>query len=149
MEIKKSWCEWLASGDTGVSSETMFSAITGIPVKNYGTPSDLSDVGRCIRMLKKLPELRPLIGMVSEKHKGWMPFIDCWKELEREYERCLIWESTPFEEQKKMKRQKYFIVPNNSFWKTMQELTCASYYLSGMRMQNCKNSWRNKPAESF
>ncbi len=44
MEVKKEWLEWLASNDTGISSKTMLEAITGVPT------------GRCVRMLRKLPE---------------------------------------------------------------------------------------------
>jgi len=70
MEVKKEWMEWLASRDTGTSSKTMFSAITGIPVDGYDVPYDIADVGRCVRMLRRLPDLRPQLEKVIIKHKS-------------------------------------------------------------------------------
>jgi hypothetical protein len=61
MEVKKEWMEWLASGDTGISSKTMLGAITGIPTEREDIPYDIADVGRCVRMLRKCPDLRPQI----------------------------------------------------------------------------------------
>lgn len=149
MEVKKEWLDWLAGGDTGTSSETMFSAITGIPVKYHDTPGDIADVGRCVRMLRQLTDLRPQLEKVIIKHKEWMPFIDCWKELERRYDECVAYEKLSKEEQNKMKRRKHFQSPNDTAWKLMCELSTASRYIKGLRMQNGHNYWRNVPPDNF
>lgn len=148
MEVKKEWLEWLASGDTGISSETMFSAITGVPVQRNDVPHDIGDFGRCHRMLKAT-NLRDQIGKVVEKFPSWTPYIDCWIELENLYEECRKWEKLSQEEQKAMKKKKYFEVPNDKFWKLMEELRFASRYMGGMRIQNYSNHWRNQPPNKF
>ena len=80
MQVNKEHLQWLASADTGISSKTMLSAITGVPTNRCDIPYDISDVGRCVRMLRVLPVLRPQISKVIDAHIEWMPFIDCWKE---------------------------------------------------------------------
>lgn len=149
MEVKESWMNWLASHDTGVSSKTMFSAITGVPTDACDIPYDIADVGRCVRMLRALPDLRPQIEKVMIKHKEWMPFIDCWKELERRYDECVAFEALPEEEKNKMKKKKYFHSPNDSTWHLMSELVTASRYLRGWRMQNSSTSWSNLAPKTY
>jgi len=141
--------EWLASGDCGISSKTMLFAITGIPTDCYDHPHDIADVGRCVRMLRKLPFLRPKIGMVIEKFPHWMPFIDCWQHLERRYDECVAFEALPLEERARMKRRKHFESPSSKAWNTIQEIVCASRYLRGMRMQNSPSSWANKAPSKY
>jgi hypothetical protein len=149
MEVKKEWLEWLAGGDTGTSSETMFSAITGIPTRYRDVPGDIADVGRCVRMLRKLPELRSQLHKVIEAHREWTPYIDCWKELERRYDECVAFEALSKDEQAKLKRKKHFTSPNDSTWNLMQRLECASRYLRGMRMQNSSTHYRNQPPSTY
>jgi hypothetical protein len=150
MDIEETQClEWLASGDCGISSKTMLYAITGIPTDRHDHPHDISDVGRCVRMLRKLPFLRPKIEAVTEKFPHWMPFIDCWQHLERLYDECIEFERLPLGEMAKMKRRKHFKSPNSKAWSLMQELVCASRYLNGLRMQNSPNSWSNKAPSKY
>ena len=50
---------WALSGDTGISSETMCAYFTGVKKGGpFGSqaPSDAADRGRCIRLLKLIPE---------------------------------------------------------------------------------------------
>ncbi len=144
MEIDKKYLEWLASDDTGISSQTILSYLTGIPVKYKGTPHDMSDVGRCVRMLRLFPELRTKIGDVIVRDKSWMPFIDCWKELERRYDELEKWYLIPVEQRKKEARKKYFTNPAESASDVMRQLSMASHYLIGMRCQNSSTSWANR-----
>lgn len=149
MEVKKEHLEWLSSRDTGISSKTMFSAITGIPVGCCDIPYDIADVGRCVRMLRALPDLRSQLSKVIDLHKEWTPFIDCWKELERRYDECINFERLSEDEKKSAKRKKHFVSPNDYAWDTIQQLVCASRYLRGMRMHNSSSSWRNVPPDEF
>lgn len=51
--------KWLMSGDTGISSEAILSHMTGIEkTDSFGMqpPADADDRGRCIRLLKLMPE---------------------------------------------------------------------------------------------
>lgn len=55
--IRKRALEWALSDDTGTSSETMCCYFTGSPMRRWsGAPSDAADRGRCIRLLKLIPE---------------------------------------------------------------------------------------------
>lgn len=149
MEVKKEYLDWLSSNDTGISSKTMLEAITEIPTGRCDIPYDMADVGRCVRMLRKFPDLRPQIGKVISKHIEWMPFIDCWKELERLYDECVEYESLSDDDKKRLKQKKYFYNPKDSARNLINELVTASRYLRGLRMQNNSCSWRNTPPESF
>lgn len=57
--IEKRALFWSLSGDTGISSEAICAHMTGNPTnKTWGfqAPSDMSDRGRCIRLLELIPE---------------------------------------------------------------------------------------------
>lgn len=150
MEVNRSWLDWLASGDTGISSETMFSAITGIPVSRYDVPKDIADIGRCVRMLRKLPDLRTQLHKVIEKHKEWMPYIDCWRELESRYDECQGWDKLTEVQQKRMRLLKRnFKNPNQQADELLKKLQYASYYLQGMRIQNFSHSWTNRAPKNY
>lgn len=77
---------WIKNGDTGVSSETIWSALTGWPVRRHGIPYDPSDFGRCYRLLKIMPGWRERLPEVALKHPDWKPFVDVWDELTALYE---------------------------------------------------------------
>jgi len=82
-------CAWLNGIDTGVSSLTMYCAMTGnrFPRPNFipDVPHDVGDFGRCVRMLEKLPHLRPRLHEVAEHHAMWIEFVERWDELEAHY----------------------------------------------------------------
>jgi hypothetical protein len=146
---EKQCLEWLASGDCGISSKTMLFALTGIPAGDRDHPHDIADVGRCVRMLRELPFLRPKIGMVIEKFPHWMPFIDCWEHLERLYDDCVKFERLDAAEKAAEEKRKHFKSPNEKAWNLIQEIVCASRYLRGMRMQNSPISWANKAPSKY
>lgn len=61
--------EWALSSDTGVSSEALCAYMAlGITERRHSAPSDASDRGRCIRLLKKIP--------------GWVDRLDEMKKLD-------------------------------------------------------------------
>lgn len=69
--IRRRAAEWLLSGDTGISSETMCAYFLGIKkgdVFGSQAPSDAADRGRCIRLLERIPE--------------WLPRLDELKALD-------------------------------------------------------------------
>lgn len=56
-DIKDRALVWLLGGDTGLSSETLCAHMLGIEYKGHSSPpSDSADRGRCIRLLKLIPE---------------------------------------------------------------------------------------------
>lgn len=79
---------WLASGERGLSSETIFEHLTGVQVlkdhwRSYGphTPSDPADLRRCRLLLEQVPELVPLFHKMSTASKEWAALVKNWAEL--------------------------------------------------------------------
>lgn len=81
---------WLASGDTGISSETIAHVMTGRGVGacnfGYAPPRDPSDFGRCHRLLKLFPTFQTRMHEVSTRFPDWKPLVDHWEELTALYE---------------------------------------------------------------
>jgi hypothetical protein len=89
------WERWLSGWDVGLSSLTMFHAMkleVYIPryvrwwtIDKWCLPSDADDLGRCVRLLDALPELRADIDMVAFVYPEWKPILEKWDELEALY----------------------------------------------------------------
>lgn len=83
---------WLAGGDTGMSSKTIWSVMTGrLPrhADNWWEPSipyDPSDFGRCHRLLEEFPAWRARLPEVADKYPEWKPLVEVWDELTALYE---------------------------------------------------------------
>ena len=80
------WQAWIRNGDTGVSSETIWSVMTGCPVRYADIPYDPSDFGRCYRLLKIMPSWRARLPKVAERYPKWGPMVEAWEELTALYE---------------------------------------------------------------
>jgi hypothetical protein len=79
--------EWARSRDTGISSATIYQAISGnrSPYDHFDIPHDAGDFGRCYRLLKLFPAWRSELHQVAVYPK-WKPFVESWDELKRLYE---------------------------------------------------------------
>jgi hypothetical protein len=76
--------EWLLSDDTGISSKTILSVMTGSKFTDRfgpGVPMDSGDFGRCYRLLKIFPKWEKRLNEVSDKYPVWGPMIRAWEEL--------------------------------------------------------------------
>src|SRR5271169_2270671 len=78
--------DWIRGWDTGISSETIWSVMTGKYVKSHDIPYDPSDFGRCYRLLQLFPQWKPRLPEVSAKYIRWKPFVEAWDELTALYE---------------------------------------------------------------
>lgn len=83
--------QWLTGRDTGTSSLTIFSAMTGLPSPHgdYDVPYDPDDFGRCYRLLRLFPEWREHLNKTVSLCPAWAAFVDNWDELTRIYEQEL------------------------------------------------------------
>ncbi len=99
------WRAWRRNGDTGVSSETIWSVMTGQEVSHHGIPYDPSDFGRCYRLLKIMPSWRAKLPLVAERHSEWAPLVAAWDELTALYEDEL--ENGPIERGTRMAPKTY------------------------------------------
>lgn len=76
--------KWLASGRRGVSSNTMFSVMTGVAAMNdwgYSHPHDPDDLSRCRRLLEQVPEFQSQLWKLKPVSKQWSALVDHWDEL--------------------------------------------------------------------
>jgi len=81
---------WYRGSDSGISSETIFEVMTGIPVKNHYIPLDAGDFGRCFRLLEKFSEWHPRMQEVADRFPEWQPFVSCWDEMTRLYKEAIL-----------------------------------------------------------
>jgi hypothetical protein len=76
---------WLAGGDTGISSKTIWSVMTGRAFDDArwhpSIPHDPSDFGRCHRLLEQFPTWRERLGEVAAQHRSWTKLVEAWDEL--------------------------------------------------------------------
>jgi len=81
LEAAAHYDAWLLSGDTGMSSKAIFDFMrTG--TKGGWTPSDPSDLGRCLRLLERFPEWRERMPEMSECSPKWARMMPYWGALE-------------------------------------------------------------------
>lgn len=83
--MNKKLLKWLASENTGASSETLAFAAYGIKKQLNRTPSDPSDFNRCLLLVKKVPEIKSKIHKVVEMYpkSKWGAVVENWDSLER------------------------------------------------------------------
>lgn len=75
---------WLASGRRGLSSETLFTFLTGVDAEGdhgHRYPLDPADLGRCRRLLEQCPELRSCLPRVCAAGPEWAALVQRWDEL--------------------------------------------------------------------
>lgn len=79
--------EWLANGETGISSESI-ALWLGFGVKqtrwgNFNHPHDPDDLNRCLKLLRDVPALRPMLPRMAEVGPVWAALVERWDELEQ------------------------------------------------------------------
>lgn len=81
--------QWLANGRRGLSSEAVFSWLTGMNCFNpcqsdsqTAYPRDASDFERCVNLMNQCPTLRPCIFALAELSPIWVGFASAWTMLE-------------------------------------------------------------------
>ena len=87
-DINERVIEWFASGDTGTSSKCIafwLSVRTVSGTWGADTPSDPSDLGRCLRLLDKFPEFRARLSEMVEVGGHWPTFVERWDNIEQTF----------------------------------------------------------------
>lgn len=75
---------WLAGGDTGTSSITIWSVMTGCSMprgRRPSVPHDPDDFGRCHPLLELFPAWRERLPEVGARHPDWAGLVGAWDEL--------------------------------------------------------------------
>lgn len=80
---------WALGDDTGASSKAIAAVMTGnMPDKRHVSyPHDGGDLGRCLRLLKAVPEWRARLPEMGERNGQWKALVEAWDELDALYAR--------------------------------------------------------------
>lgn len=86
------FADWLVNGQTGLSSMSIVSHVTGNPchgffkgLPNDFVPLDYGDFDRCVRLIKAVPLVRPHLHVMRDVSDEWKRIIDRFDELETAY----------------------------------------------------------------
>jgi hypothetical protein len=85
MNLTQAQLDWICGHDTGTSSKTIFSVMTGVEAIRADVPYDPDDFGRCYRLLALVPEWRPRLQEVADRYAEWGPMVREWDQLTAEY----------------------------------------------------------------
>ena len=98
--IPRAAWEWLSSGDTGLSSETIWHVMTGLALPRAhwfpSTPLDSGDFGRCHRLLERIPEWRDRLPEVAARYPEWTGLVREWTALSTLYADALAVKADPY-----------------------------------------------------
>ncbi len=86
---------WIVSGDTGLSSKTIWSTMLGIDLGDeINHPHDPADVGRCLRLLELMPEWKPRLSELTALDPHWRVLVARWEDIasSMENEVGIAWE---------------------------------------------------------
>lgn len=87
--------EWLGAGERGMSSNTMFTVMTGFVAckdDRWSDPSDPDDFRRCELLLDAVPDLRGRMEMMRAVSPEWARLVDRWADIVRTFdEECPGW----------------------------------------------------------
>lgn len=77
---------WLAVGEQGTSSQTMFGVLAGVKLYDEDEllkshPSDPDDLRRCRLLLESVPELQERLSDMGGISPVWKNLVDNWSEL--------------------------------------------------------------------
>jgi len=95
ISIPQTALHWLRTGERGISSEAIFSHLTGIRVLNprweFDGPHDFQDFRRCELLLEAVPEFRERFGEMKTVSPYWARLVDEWPNLVRELDAVPDW----------------------------------------------------------
>ena len=75
-------CRWLACGERGASSDTMFTHLTGVDAGGGDHfPWDPADFRRCLLLLEQVPELRDQLPKMATVSTEWAGLVRDWSKI--------------------------------------------------------------------
>lgn len=85
MQLDDSMVKWLANGERGISSETIFTHITGVNALRRpwtaSHPLDPDDFTRCVRLLEACPAISMRFTEMASASPVWARLVEHWDEL--------------------------------------------------------------------
>lgn len=91
--------EWFATGERGLSSETIARHLIGQPhtgrktFNGIWTPSDPSDFRRCMLLVESLPDPAAAIEQCRSLSQAWACLVEDWAEITKTLKREMADES--------------------------------------------------------
>jgi hypothetical protein len=76
--------KWQRSGEHGISSNAIFSKLTGFPLTGtwgFGHPHDPDDLRRCRLLLDAVPEFAARLGEMAACGPEWAELVAAWPVL--------------------------------------------------------------------
>lgn len=118
--LSKAALQWLATGERGLSSETLFSYLTGHDIQDEGDencyPHDPADLRRCMLLLEQCPELKPNLPRIAQAGPIWAALFARWDELTGTFEaECPNWRGGGWRAPKTYARMKAIITTAGGF----------------------------------
>jgi hypothetical protein len=77
---------WIANGEHGSSSMTMWNCLMGNKGFPINHPYDPDDFKRCYKLLKIVPEWRTQLDKMKPLSEAWKNLVENWDKLEAMYE---------------------------------------------------------------
>ncbi len=77
---------WIASGEHGMSSETMWNCFMNNKDYPINHPYDPDDFKRCYKLLEAVPEWKERLYQLKPLSKEWSNLIDNWDKLTEMFE---------------------------------------------------------------
>jgi hypothetical protein len=91
---------WFTGTDVGISAQTIAHVLSDgqIPTPTLGpdVPHDAGDLGRCLRLVRRIEGWEDRLGEVAERYPAWGRIVEHWPELAawfdgEEYEQIYDW----------------------------------------------------------
>jgi hypothetical protein len=73
---------WIVGNDTGESSKTLWAVMMGQKPDRSSYPHDAYDLGRCLRLLRAIPEWKERLWEMSAVSDYWAALVPAWPQLE-------------------------------------------------------------------
>ncbi len=90
--IPQSVVNWMATGERGLSSESIVEYLYGFPVleghwRRFAphSPLDPSDLRRCLLLLADSPETTARFPRMRDANAEWARLVDAWADLKRQF----------------------------------------------------------------
>jgi len=77
---------WIANGEKGMSSETMWNCLIGNADYRISHPYDPDDFKRCWKLLEAVPEWKKDLHKLKPLSSAWSNLVDNWDKLNEYYE---------------------------------------------------------------
>jgi|AntAceMinimDraft_9_1070365.scaffolds.fasta_scaffold12483_5 hypothetical protein len=84
--IKEKALWWIANGNVGMSSKTIWNCLIGNTDYRISHPYDPDDFSRCYQLLEAIPEWRGELDKLKPLSRAWNNLVENWDNLTKMFE---------------------------------------------------------------